>query len=279
MTGPAACRGEIFDGCFQYFFGGIILAVLVYFVLGYAVDFVVPRVPVSVERKVFSTLGLENKMSGGQANTSDPRLKQLQPMLTQLSAQPEVPKLNYRLFLMDKSDPNAFAVPGGSIGVTSGLLDTLGKQDIAVAFVIGHELGHFKNRDHLRGLGRGLALQLAFSMFLGDSDLVNWLGGRALVLMHRKYDRKQEEAADRFGLFLVYNTYGTTKGTTKLFEVLQKSDDRPGWAYMFSTHPAARARIEKMKEYMKELENSGPPRNIQKLPAAGGTSAPAGDNW
>ncbi|HIA01310.1 MAG TPA: hypothetical protein EYN66_05285 [Myxococcales bacterium] len=53
---------------------------------------------------------------------------------------------------MDDDDVNAFAAPGGRIYLTRGLLRKV-KNENELAFIVGHELGHFKHKDQLRALG------------------------------------------------------------------------------------------------------------------------------
>ena len=82
------------------------------------------------------------------------------------SQDPAVPKLPYRLILIENPKPNAFAFPGGTIGLTSGLIDSLDDPE-ALKFVLGHELGHFHERGHLRGLGRAIGSAVVFSILFG----------------------------------------------------------------------------------------------------------------
>jgi Zn-dependent protease with chaperone function len=61
---------------------------------------------------------------------------------------------------------NAMAVPGGKMVVFSGLLDSLSSTN-GLMFVLAHEVGHFKNRDHLRLMGRGIVLSILAMLALG----------------------------------------------------------------------------------------------------------------
>ena len=51
--------------------------------------------------------------------------------------------------------------------VTAGLLEKVESEN-ELAFIIGHELGHFRNRDHIRGLGRGLAIGILITAVSGN---------------------------------------------------------------------------------------------------------------
>ncbi len=161
--------------------------------------------------------------------------------LALLRQSPSVPQLEYRLSFLEEKQPNAFAIPGGGICVTTGLLRALDSGE-ALAFVIGHELGHFAARDHLRAMGRGLVAAAGISVVFGQSG-AEVLAGRAHVLLRNRYSRKREAAADAFALGLIREKSADTAAVEKLFEVLEGSDHLPGWAYMFATHPDPKARV------------------------------------
>lgn len=229
----------------------VALVAALYFLVGFIADFAVSRISVKTESKVFGALRVADTK-----HIDAPELKRLRPIFDKLKSRPETPQLNYYLFLIDEAEPNAVAVPGGGIGVTTGLMKTLKKDEVAVAFVVGHEFGHFKNRDHLRGLGRAVGLQVVMGLIFGNSDLGGVLAGSTADMLRRRYSRGQESKADKFGLMLVYKIYGHTNGTTRLFEILEKQSRTPSWAYMFATHPDTGKRIKEMKEYAEELKRS-----------------------
>jgi len=226
----------------------LVVAVIVYFSVGLGTDFVVSRISFAAEAKLFGTLSFAQSPDAQKA----PCLGRVRRVLSVLSSDPAVPPLPYRLVLIEERRPNAFAFPGGMIGVSSGLLEAL-PEEIGLAFVLGHELGHFQYRDHLRGLGRAVGAGLGFSLLLGGR-----MGGDSVAKMlhfvlQRGYSRHREEAADRFGVALVYRVYGKTEGVDRLFTLLSGRDKAPAWAYMFATHPSPSRRIEKLKAYAAEL--------------------------
>ncbi len=231
----------------------LLLVLVIYLVVGLVVDLVVANISVATEKNLFAALTL---LPPGKIIATSTPGKRAAAILQKLATHAEVPPLDYRLIVIDDKNPNAFAFPGGMVGVTSGLLEAM-EDEIALAFVLGHELGHFKNRDHLRGLGRALGFSICYALIFGGNEGGELLGGNVLTLMDRKYSRSQEEAADAFGLRLVYDKYGKLEGTSRLFEILQDQEKYSRLTYMFSTHPAAADRIQRLKAYAAKLTPAG----------------------
>lgn len=154
----------------------------------------------------------------------------------------------FRIAVSDDEVPNALAVPGGLIVVTTGLLDGVESEN-ELAFVLGHELGHFRNRDHLRGVGRGIAFSLLFAAVAsreGGSDL-----GLAIAdLTLRGFSRDQENDADQFGLYLMQAEYGHVAESWRFFERARELEGGPGRLQSYlSTHPDSGDRIERILDY------------------------------
>ena len=140
---------------------------------------------------------------------------------------------------------NAMALPGGLIIVTQGLLDQVESEN-ELAFVLGHELGHFKNRDHLRGLGRGAVLSLFFAVTLGGD--AGGVGIKVADLTLRGFSRNQESDADAFGLSLVNAEYGHVDEAWRLFERWSIADDSIiNFVSYLSTHPEAGDRVSELE--------------------------------
>ncbi len=138
---------------------GICLAVVVIVTAAFVlVEGLIRWIPPSFESRVFGSLWSADL--GGDSD--DPRLATATALLERLASHWEENPYELQLAILEEESPNAFAVPGGAIYVTRGLLDSVESEN-ELAFVLGHEIGHFRNRDHLRGLGRGLIVSLALS--------------------------------------------------------------------------------------------------------------------
>lgn len=226
-----------------------ILSVGVYLSIGFVVDTVVTRISYETEASLFGS-GLFWDLKRAQ---DDSRMKNAKAVLDTLDDDSQVPPLEYTLAIVDLKEPNAFAFPGGTIGLTPGLLDTL-QDDISLAFVLGHELGHFHNRDHLRGIGRAIGVSAIFSIIFGGQMGNEALGTVIQSVIDRGYSREQEEKADQYAIELVFRVYGKTEGVDRLFSIIEKKNDIPNWAYMFATHPSPRSRIQNLKKHAQRLK-------------------------
>jgi Zn-dependent protease with chaperone function len=158
----------------------------------------------------------------------------------------------FRVEIDDSDVANALALPGGLIVVTRGLLEQVQSEN-ELAFVLGHELGHYRNRDHIRGLGRGLVLALFFAT-VTDGD-ISGLSLKVTDLALLGFSRRQELAADRFGLELVYTQYGHVAESWRLFERWDEGGDgMAGLAAYASTHPQPGDRIERLLDEAREQD-------------------------
>jgi len=257
--------------------GVLVVGFVAVLVLGWFLDRVLAFIPPSWEARVFESIG------AGMAGTDeeDPRSADLQALLDRLAARwPEAPYA-FRISIAENDAPNAFAVPGGLVLVTSGFLERVESEN-ELAFVLAHELGHFHNRDHIQSLGRGIAIALVW-MAVGQSEG----GGASLMqlgqlLGARRFDREQESEADAFGLEIVYREYGHVEGADGFFAKLP--DAEPGeaggiekeLAGYLSTHPVSESRIEALAALARERGWSGQatPRPLRFETGAGEEEAP-----
>jgi Zn-dependent protease with chaperone function len=197
-------------------------------------------------------VGIEARWLGALAavsDTDDSREPALDALLQRLAAHwPDAP-YRFQVHVTQADDPNALALPGGAIVVTSALLERTQSEN-ELAFVLAHELGHFRHRDHLRALGRRLLVGLvsaAASSLGNDGATLPWTVGELMTL---RFDRAQESAADRFALEIVAAEYGHVNGATRFFERLpdaagSNSERASAW---LASHPVTADRIDAMHE-------------------------------
>jgi Zn-dependent protease with chaperone function len=226
--------------------GGVAGAVVLLAVgLALLVDLTVPRLPTGLERRIFAGAWL----APDDTEERDQRDAALQQLVDRLAGHwPENPYA-LRASVWEAETPNAFALPGGRVVVTTGLLERIGSEN-ELAFVLGHELGHFAGRDHLRGLGRGVAFGLVLAALGitgagGAADLAGLLG----QLAQRSFDREQESEADGFGLALVVEEYGHAGGAAAFFRDIPDAESLMGTslAAYVSTHPLNPERVGELR--------------------------------
>jgi Zn-dependent protease with chaperone function len=220
---------------------GVIL--VVYLALGVAVDYIAPRLSAEAETKIgklFFT-ALERK---GPFKTEEKIQAVVDKLVTRADT---LPRFNYRVYIRDSKDVNAVALPGGTIVVFSGLLEGVESQN-ELAMILAHELGHFSNRDHLRGIGRGLVLLTLSVLTLGTDNGVSRLIADSINNMERSFSQSQEKAADLYALHLLNKTYGHTAGALDFYQKMSKKNKSAWIFYVFSSHPYMKDRVRLLQE-------------------------------
>jgi len=224
-----------------------VLMLVLYIIVGIVVDIGVSHISYETEASIFSNFKVNSVLP---VEPNDVNVFQrAQGVLRDLIADPQVPPLDYRLVLVRDSKPNAFAFPGGCIGITEGLVRQIQDDDACLAFVLGHELGHFKNRDHLRGLGRTIGLSAVYMILFGGNIGTRDFGNVFNYVLTRRYSRHRETRADIFAMGLLYRHYGKKDGPQRLFDILKRQDKLPGWAYMFAAHPSPEERVKTLEDF------------------------------
>ena len=220
---------------------GILFAIAAAFLV-LLIDIVLYFVPVEREVAMFDAWLPEDITAVAD---DDARLLATEQLLQRLARHSPESPYTFRVEIDDSAMVNAMAFPGGLIVVTSGLLDAVESEN-ELAFVLGHEMGHYHNRDHIRGMGRALVLSLFLAALSGSNDTAGFgLSIADLALLG--FSRQQEQDADSFGLELVQAEYGHINGATALFERLARPDTALSELLAYtSTHPASERRIEAM---------------------------------
>ncbi|MBN2823940.1 MAG: M48 family metallopeptidase [Campylobacterales bacterium] len=225
---------------FKLLVGLIVTVALAYGFLVLVIHIAIENLSIENEKKIHKLLSTKF-VSQHSVNEHE---KYLQGIVDHLNRCAKLP-YNLDIRISSSSTPNAMAVVGGSIIVTQGMLDTL-KNENELTFVLGHEMAHFKHRDHLKGLSSSIALML-FWMVLGDdsSNILNQL----LEMEQMHYSKKQESHADRFGVDMLVCRYGSSVGASDLFGRMVKEDQ---WSDFMLTHPNFAKRVKKIETYIKQ---------------------------
>ncbi len=133
---------------------------------------------------------------------------------------------------------NAVALPGGTILIFNGLLRGAQSPD-EVAGVLGHEMGHVRNRDAMQSLVRQLGLSVILGGFNGN------VGNNMNALLSASYSRGAEAAADGYSIRALRHAQVSPRGTAAFFDRLSKYDVPGATDEAFSylqSHPASKTR-------------------------------------
>jgi predicted Zn-dependent protease len=149
---------------------------------------------------------------------------------------------------------NAFALPGGKIGVHTGLLKVATNQD-QLAAVIGHEVAHVLARHHAERISQQFATQAGMNLLAVASgamtpekqQLFGLLGLGAQFGILLPYSRAQEEEADLYGLDLMARAGFNPRQSVLLWENMQRASGGGRVPELLSTHPAPDTRIQALK--------------------------------
>lgn len=233
------------------FFLGLFFGTIALIVWGAVavVDQAVARIPPEVEQQ----LGRAIVPIFAEMAEAGPVQDELNKLLDRLEAQaPDKVTENrdYQVLYVPEEVVNAIAIPGDRVIIYQGLLEQMGSEN-ELMMVLGHELGHFAHRDHLRGLGRGLAVRVALVAVFGD---IGALGSIAISgaenLSNAQYSQGQETQADDFGLDLLVAHYGHAAGATDFFQQLSEEGGR-GWDFL-ATHPNPDRRVRQINAWIQE---------------------------
>jgi len=154
------------------------------------------------------------------------------------------------------NDPqiNAFCMPGGKIGIYTGILEKLKLTDDELAMVIGHEVAHAL-REHAREraakgtlteVGAGLVTSI-----LGLGDIGRMAVGAGAQLVTLGFSRANETDADLVGLDVAARAGHDPRAAIRVWEKMGAAAKGapPQW---LSTHPASTARIDEIRKHLQE---------------------------
>jgi predicted Zn-dependent protease len=172
-----------------------------------------------------------------------------------LAAQTERPGLPWQFGVLDAPQINAFAVPGGTVFITRGLLEKM-NNEAELAGVLAHEITHVVKKHHLKAIQKGAMSALAgdaLQMALKDkaSGANEKLVSFGKEMYSRGLDKDDEFEADRVGVVIAARAGYDAYGLPSVLQTLQAMNPQDsGLALMFKTHPAPAARLDALAEKM-----------------------------
>lgn len=235
---------------FLLFSGIIIFLLTAFWALGLLVDRAVDYISPEIEARIFFSA---DAPVADVVDGSDPRQAELQRLVDALR---ECTHIAYplKVYLVDSADANALAFPGGRIFVLNGLLDKVSSEN-GLSFVLAHELAHFKNRDHLRGMGRGIVFAAIAAIISGAGSDLTQLFAPTADFSQAQYSQERERLADQQALQMLGCYYGHAGGATEFFEAMKPDNKKRSnvIGHYFSSHPEAVQRINNLHRLASEL--------------------------
>lgn len=163
-------------------------------------------------------------------------------------------KFDISVGVIDMQMPNAFALPGGKIYFTESLLKGAENGD-EIAGVLSHEIAHIENRDVMASLYRIMGFAVLLDAIVGGgSGASQQLIMLSANLTDLKNSRDAEQRADIRGIELLEMAGLDTHGLANFFKRLEKLENNMGigdWAEFMSSHPATKARSERISQMAK----------------------------
>jgi predicted Zn-dependent protease len=193
-----------------------------------------------------------------------------------LAKQSHRPGLHYRFTVLDSAEINAFALPGGYVYITRGIMAYL-NSEAELAAVVGHEIGHVTARHGVRQQSAAQAANIGLtiaSIFVPQintnlgQNLANLMGGALLS----GYGREQELEADRLGAQYLARADYDPQAIISVLRVLKnqelkdielaKQEGREPRRYsgLFATHPDNDTRL---KEVVGEADKLAPTKPFE----------------
>jgi predicted Zn-dependent protease len=179
--------------------------------------------------------------------------------LARLSHRPHLP---WTFAVVDHQAVNAFALPGGFIYITRGILPYL-DDEAELAGVLGHEIGHVTARHAAQqstraGLG-GIGLAV-LGIFVPATQPFGDLSSAALGVAFLKYGRDDEREADRLGMDYASRGGWDAAGVPNFLQTLARIDELsergvPNW---LSTHPEPAERVVEAQPQVAKFAGAGP---------------------
>jgi predicted Zn-dependent protease len=220
-------------------------------------------------KREFSLVSQDDEVAIGQQEaqkvTASMTLLQSQPVQDmakrigmEMAKASERPTLPWSFTVLDDPVVNAFALPGGPIFITRGILTHM-NSEAELASVLGHEIGHVTARHSASQMSK----QQVASLGLGVASVISptaaqyaGVAQQGLGILMLKYGRDDERQADDLGYRYMTRASWDPREAVKMFQMLQKTSGTdkegrpPEW---MSTHPDPGDRAERAAARLKEL--------------------------
>ena len=173
--------------------------------------------------------------------------------------------ITYTLTVFEADEAAAFALPGGFVYATTGLVAALDDQQLAG--VLAHELVHTVYSHSLLQASVMNSLERIAAALVPEGETQALLADIARYLLSLGYSRRQEAEADRIGQAWAHGAGFDPRGLPEALRILDDQPGPSGLAAYFSSHPGTQERIAALEETAAQLDSGSGLPDAAALPA------------
>jgi predicted Zn-dependent protease len=182
----------------------------------------------------------------------------MQRLGAQMAQRSERPNLPWRFGVVDDPTPNAFALPGGFIYFTRGML-TLMNSEAELASVLGHEIGHVTARHQVTAISRAQVAQLGLGLggvLFPQLEALGGVAGAGLSLLFLQYGRDAERQADDLGFRYALELRYDVREMASVFASLSRlgGEQRSAVPAWLQSHPLPAERIQAVEQRVAAID-------------------------
>ncbi len=234
-----------------------VIAAVVSLLMGMMVRSLVARIPPEWEQELGDARLAE--LMQEHPFTQDPKLlAKLDRAVAPLIAAMPRTATQYKFYLLPAPFPNAFALPGGHVIVTTQLLD-LAERPEELAGVVAHEIAHVTQKHEFRKAISSCGPYLLFKLFANEgSGMLGMLGGGSQLLVSQSFSQEYELEADAVGFQSLVDARIDPRGLAEMLLKLRAVQRHMGTdpeIQAFSSHPATEKRIRRLEAKWKKLKD------------------------
>lgn len=173
----------------------------------------------------------------------------------------ERPQLPWEFHVLDSAQINAFALPGGKVFITRGLLSKM-STEAQLAGVLGHEVGHVTAQHVSTRMSQAMGLQVGLQaglIALGATAAISndkWLqvlgvgASAASGVYLLKFGRDQESQSDELGVRYMTRLGYDPRGQIEVMQILKEASGGGQGSEFFATHPLPDTRIKRLSKHL-----------------------------
>lgn len=233
------------------------VAVVLFCIVGYyallaSARTAVHALPISVDEQIGKTA--IQSMINDRLPRDHKASQVVQKIVDRLKPHAKFAEMDFQVYVVESSEVNAFALPGGQMVVYTGLIKNADSAE-QLAGVIAHEMSHATLRHGLQQISQSLGVVAAIQLLVGDVGGLLALGTQvAQQSVLTSYSRTAETEADLEGARMLHAAKIDPKAMAAFFAKLKdEHGDIPGVISWLSTHPQHEDRIEAINKYTESL--------------------------